>query len=111
MAHPSDILGLPRAANGALLATLNPPVMDKLGFSRTTTGHLGVTEAAGTWQEGFLRDPEGRLCIVQSGTGTWQRGFLRDAAGLLVTAVTTPTQVVNGLPRDADGRLCLEFAA
>ena len=48
---------------------------------------LAVTASlvGATPQDGFLRDPDGRL-VTSAGPGAYDRGFVRDANGALVVA-------------------------
>lgn len=44
-----------------------------------------ATVAGSTWQEGFLRDADGRL-VTSAGPGSYVTGFVRDANGALVVS-------------------------
>jgi hypothetical protein len=74
--------------------TLVLPEHRSLGFvwtdaAETTLAHTEDTTGA-TWQQGFLRDPDGRL-VTSAGPGTYVDGFVRAASGALVVTANEST--------------------
>lgn len=88
------------------------------GFVTDLDGNLAVTTtttgAARGVVPGFVTDADGRLIVsVDPAESTWQEGFLRTPEGYLgVTTETTPTYgVVPGFATDETGLLSVAAAS